>query len=108
MVTTRLPIELSIEYFLRLAQITVLCVAFVLQFDYSCLQLDTHDLSTILYDLSDHLLMSHIWTLLSQVPRKFTSKVEGKMGYEDFVYFILAEEDKSSEPSLEYWYFVSY
>lgn len=40
-----------------------------------------------------------------QVPRKFTSKVEGKMGYEDFVYFILSEEDKSSEPSLEYWYF---
>lgn len=25
------------------------------------------------------------------------------MCYEDFVYFILAEEDKSSEPSLEYW-----
>ncbi|KAF3541872.1 hypothetical protein F2Q69_00024816 [Brassica cretica] len=25
------------------------------------------------------------------------------MGYEDFVYFILAEEDKSSVPSLEYW-----
>lgn len=39
-----------------------------------------------------------------QVARKFKSKVEGKMGYEDFVYFILAEEDKSSEPSLEYWY----
>lgn len=38
-----------------------------------------------------------------QVPRKFTSKVEGKMGYEDFVWFILSEEDKSSEPSLEYW-----
>ncbi|MBA0832933.1 hypothetical protein Goarm_017285, partial [Gossypium armourianum] len=42
--------------------------------------------------------------IFSQVPRKFTSKVEGKMGYEDFVYFILAEEDKSSEPSLEYWF----
>ncbi|KAG6402178.1 hypothetical protein SASPL_139053 [Salvia splendens] len=42
--------------------------------------------------------------IFSQVPRKFTSKVEGKMGYEDFVYFILSEEDKSSEPSLEYWY----
>lgn len=39
-----------------------------------------------------------------QVPRKFTSKLEGKMGYEDFVYFILSEEDKSSDPSLEYWY----
>ncbi|KAK9691709.1 hypothetical protein RND81_09G213800 [Saponaria officinalis] len=42
--------------------------------------------------------------IFSQVPRKFTSTAEGKMGYEDFVYFILAEEDKSSEPSLEYWF----
>ncbi|CAA6662499.1 unnamed protein product [Spirodela intermedia] len=42
--------------------------------------------------------------IFSQVPRKFTSRVEGKMGYEDFVYFILSEEDKSSEPSLEYWF----
>ncbi|AES82677.2 calcium-binding EF-hand protein [Medicago truncatula] len=42
--------------------------------------------------------------IFSQVPRKFTSKVEGKMGYEDFVYFILSEEDKSSDPSLEYWF----
>ncbi|KAK7268883.1 hypothetical protein RIF29_21592 [Crotalaria pallida] len=42
--------------------------------------------------------------IFSQVPRKFTSKVEGKMNYEDFVYFILAEEDKSSQPSLEYWF----
>ncbi|RDX81143.1 Serine/threonine protein phosphatase 2A regulatory subunit B''beta, partial [Mucuna pruriens] len=40
--------------------------------------------------------------IFSQVPRRFTSKVEGKMGYEDFVYFILSEEDKSSEPSLEF------
>ncbi|XWS76229.1 hypothetical protein CRYUN_Cryun01aG0157500 [Craigia yunnanensis] len=37
-------------------------------------------------------------------PRKFTSEVEGKMGYEDFVYFMLSEEDKSSERSLEYWF----
>lgn len=42
--------------------------------------------------------------IFSQVPQKFTSKVEGKMNYEDFVHFILAEEDKSSEPSLEYWF----
>ncbi|XP_076906951.1 serine/threonine protein phosphatase 2A regulatory subunit B''beta-like [Bidens hawaiensis] len=42
--------------------------------------------------------------IFSQVPRKFTSEVEGKMGYEDFVYFILSEEDKSSEPSLECWF----
>ncbi|KAK9919442.1 hypothetical protein M0R45_028034 [Rubus argutus] len=42
--------------------------------------------------------------IFSQVARKFTSKVEGKMGYQDFVYFILSEEDKSSQPSLEFWF----
>ncbi|KAK1567888.1 hypothetical protein Q3G72_017780 [Acer saccharum] len=42
--------------------------------------------------------------IFSQVPRKFTSKAEGKMSYEDFVYFILSEEDKSSEPSIDYWF----
>ncbi|KAK4847771.1 hypothetical protein QYF36_005719 [Acer negundo] len=42
--------------------------------------------------------------IYSQVPRKFTSKAEGKMSYEDFVYFILSEEDKSSEPSIDYWF----
>ena len=42
--------------------------------------------------------------IFSKVPRKFTSKAEGKMSYEDFVYFILSEEDKSSEPSIDYWY----
>uniref|UniRef100_A0A6N2KT10 EF-hand domain-containing protein n=1 Tax=Salix viminalis TaxID=40686 RepID=A0A6N2KT10_SALVM len=42
--------------------------------------------------------------IFSQVPRKFASNVEGKMCYEDFVYFMLSEEDKSSEPSLEYWF----
>ncbi|XVF32366.1 hypothetical protein REPUB_Repub17cG0075800 [Reevesia pubescens] len=42
--------------------------------------------------------------IFSQAARKFTSEVEGKMGYEDFVYFMLSEEDKSSEPSLEYWF----
>ncbi|THU69433.1 hypothetical protein C4D60_Mb08t14370 [Musa balbisiana] len=40
--------------------------------------------------------------IFSQVPRKFKSKADGKMSYEDFVYFILAEEDKSAEPSLEF------
>ncbi|KAK5805119.1 hypothetical protein PVK06_032771 [Gossypium arboreum] len=42
--------------------------------------------------------------IFSQVPRKFSSKVKGKMAYEDFVYFILSEEDKSLEPGLEYWF----
>ncbi|KAH9698755.1 putative serine/threonine protein phosphatase 2A regulatory subunit B''gamma [Citrus sinensis] len=49
-------------------------------------------------------IVDRIFSQVCEVPRKFTSKVEGKMGYEDFVYFILSEEDKSSEPSLEYWF----
>jgi hypothetical protein len=36
--------------------------------------------------------------------RPFASKVEGKMGYEDFVYFILSEEDKTNSISLDYWF----
>lgn len=39
-----------------------------------------------------------------QVPRKLTSPVPGKMSYEDFVWFILSEEDKTSETALEYWF----
>ena len=31
-----------------------------------------------------------------EVPRKFKSEQPGKMGYEDFVYFMLCEEDKST------------
>ncbi|KAG5567391.1 hypothetical protein RHGRI_002816 [Rhododendron griersonianum] len=45
-----------------------------------------------------------IGRIFSQVPRNFSSNIEGKMAYDDFVYFVLAEEDKSSEPSLEYWF----
>ena len=34
--------------------------------------------------------------IFNQVPRKFKSEQPGKMGYEDFVYFMLCEEDKST------------
>lgn len=41
---------------------------------------------------------------LHQAPRKFSSGVSGKMGYEDFVWFILSEEDKTTDTALEYWF----
>lgn len=41
---------------------------------------------------------------LNSGTRKFSDKVEGKMGHDDFVYFIVSEEDKPFEPRLEYWY----
>ncbi len=39
-----------------------------------------------------------------QVPRRFASQQAGKMSYEDFVWFILCEEDKASDTALEYWF----
>jgi Ca2+-binding EF-hand superfamily protein len=36
--------------------------------------------------------------------RPSVSPVEGKMCYEDFVCFLLAEEDKTNETSLRYWF----
>lgn len=42
--------------------------------------------------------------IFQQAGRPFASQVQGKMGYEDFVWFILSEEDKSNDLSLEYWF----
>ena len=36
--------------------------------------------------------------------RALTSDVAGKMSYEDFVWFCLCEEDKTTARSLEYWF----
>jgi serine/threonine-protein phosphatase 2A regulatory subunit B'' len=41
-----------------------------------------------------------------QVPRKFKSTTPDKMSYEDFVWFMLCEEDKTSFRSLQYWFLV--
>jgi serine/threonine-protein phosphatase 2A regulatory subunit B'' len=42
--------------------------------------------------------------IFSQVPRKFKSTVDGKMSYEDFVWYILSEEDKQTNRAIEYWF----
>lgn len=42
--------------------------------------------------------------IFDQAPYKFFSKVPGKMSYQDFVWFLLSEEDKTTERSLEYWF----
>lgn len=41
---------------------------------------------------------------MSQAGRQFKSKEKDKMGYEDFVWFIMSEEDKASDMALEYWF----
>ena len=40
----------------------------------------------------------------AQAARPFAAHADGKMGYIDFVWFILSEEDKSNDVSLEYWF----
>lgn len=42
--------------------------------------------------------------IFEQAPRRFSCNVQGKMGYEDFVWFILSEEDKTTDTALEYWF----
>lgn len=42
--------------------------------------------------------------IFEQVPRAFKSGQREKMGYEDFVWFMLSEEDKTTPRSLEYWF----
>lgn len=41
---------------------------------------------------------------MSEVPRSFASDRPGTMSYQDFVWFILAEEDKTTDQSIEYWF----
>jgi len=42
--------------------------------------------------------------IFDQVPRRFKCSVPGKMGYEDFCWFIFSEEDKSTDVALSYWF----
>lgn len=42
--------------------------------------------------------------IFDQVPRKFKSTTKDKMNYEDFVWFMLSEEDKTTIRSVQYWF----
>lgn len=45
--------------------------------------------------------VNRIW---SQSTKKFTSNRPGFMNYNDFMYFLLVEEDKMQPRSIEYWF----
>ena len=42
--------------------------------------------------------------IFEEAPRRFSSGTPGRMGYEDFVWFILSEEDKTTDTAAEYWF----
>eukprot|EP00878_Enallax_costatus_P010472 GHUV01010934.1.p1 GENE.GHUV01010934.1~~GHUV01010934.1.p1 ORF type:complete len:441 (+),score=166.87 GHUV01010934.1:1036-2358(+) len=67
-----------------------------------------HDFSLDKNDLARYnncaLTYQIVERIFEEAPRKFTSGVPGKMGYEDFVWFILSEEDKTTDTAIEYWF----
>ncbi|KAF4653197.1 Serine/threonine-protein phosphatase 2A regulatory subunit B'' subunit alpha [Perkinsus olseni] len=42
--------------------------------------------------------------IFSEIPAKFISGIPGKMGYEDFCWFLISDEDKTTDTSLEYFF----
>jgi serine/threonine-protein phosphatase 2A regulatory subunit B'' len=42
--------------------------------------------------------------IFAEVPRKLVAPEPGYMSYEDFCWFLLSEEDKSTPTALEYWF----
>lgn len=42
--------------------------------------------------------------IFSEIPMKFNSAVPGKMGYEDFIRFLLCDQDRQTDRSMEYWF----
>jgi len=42
--------------------------------------------------------------IFGENPTKFTSAVPGKMGYEDFIRFLLCDQDRQRDRSMEYWF----
>lgn len=42
--------------------------------------------------------------IFSEIATKFTSAVPGKMGYEDFIRFLLCDQDRQTDRSMEYWF----
>lgn len=72
-------------------------------------ELDTdHDLKLSKEDLlrygNHSLTLAIVNRIFDQVGRKFICETKDKMGYEDFIFFCISEEDKTSEISLRYWF----
>ena len=42
--------------------------------------------------------------IFNEVPRKLKSKEKNKMTFEDFLYYLLCEEDKTNTTSIKYWF----
>ncbi|KAF6241961.1 hypothetical protein COO60DRAFT_1607887 [Scenedesmus sp. NREL 46B-D3] len=92
---TEVPRYFSYEHFY-----VVYCKFWELDSDHD-FSLDRNDLARYANCALTYQIVERIF---EEAPRKFSSGVPGKMGYEDFVWFILSEEDKTTETAMEYWF----
>lgn len=93
-------IKLVRDYFSYEHFYVIYCTFWELDSDHDFL-LDKDDL--LKYD--GHALSRRaIDRIFSEIPTKFTSTVPGKMGYEDFIRFLLCDQDRSTDRSVEYWF----
>ena len=70
------------------------------------INVDLNNSTPLTYDIS---MISAISTrmidrIFSGAVTRGSAQAEGKMSYTEFVWFLLAEEDKRSHTSIEYWY----
>ncbi|CAD7957141.1 unnamed protein product [Amoebophrya sp. A120] len=78
----------------------IYCTFWELDNDHDCL-LDKDDL--LKYD-THALSRRAVDRIFSEIPRKFTSGHEGRMCYEDFIFFLLCDQDRLNERSISYWF----
>lgn len=72
-------------------------------------ELDTdHDFLLSRDDLLRYTNHSLTFRIVEQIfngaPRALTSGVADRMGYEDFIWFLLSEEEKSANQAMDYWF----
>jgi len=53
---------------------------------------------------SYNLGMTTVNRIFDEIPRKFVSEEKYMMSYEDFIYYMISEEDKTSPTSIKYWF----
>lgn len=93
-------IKLVRDYFSYEHFYVIYCTFWELDSDHDFL-LDKDDL--LKYDA--HALSRRVIDrIFSEIPTRFTSAVPGRMGYEDFIRFLLCDQDRSTDRSVEYWF----
>lgn len=93
-------IKLVRDYFSYEQFYVIYCTFWELDSDHDFL-LDKDDL--LKYD--GHALSRRtVDRIFSEIPARFNSAVPGKMGYEDFIRFLLCDQGRQTDRSMDYWF----